>query len=254
MFRSAYTLSLLLVLLASACTSPGMGYRSPSTDPDVQLAGLLGLHRGDDIDLLCENACAETGQPDCAQCRHLMNDRGRIIEDPERTQVAVERMLIEFPNHAPTLFAAATLAYQSGEKEAAAGFLDELLTRHARHPEAGILRSRIAIAEGNLPGARRAIERQILLTPDHAGLREAHSATYFLEGELLQSLEELEVAERLGAPAWRVAYNRGLIAEAAGNPRGAIEQYEISLAERPDYPAAISRRGGLLATAGEGAF
>ena len=66
--------------------------------------------------------------------------------------------------------------------------------------------------------------------------------------------DTLEEREGLDLSAWRVAFNRGLIAETAGNARGAIEQYEISLAERPEYRAAASRKAGLLATAGEAAF
>lgn len=237
-----------------ACSSPGMGYRSDEMDPDVRLIGLLGKQRGEDITQTCPNGCAEEAQPDCDRCRELMDQRGRIVMDHDRTRNAIERLAVEFPNHAPTLFAAASLSYESGEKERAASYLDELLARHPIYPEAAVLRSRIAIEEGNLPGARRTLEEQVQYTPDNASLREALSATHFLDGKLSASLLQLEIAERLGAPAWRVAFNRGLIAEAAGNPRAAIEQYEISLAERPGYRFAVSRRNGLLATVGEEAF
>lgn len=245
-----------LALLAAACTSPGMGYRSEVTDPDVRLAALMAAHRGEDA------AHCPDGDPDChAECGEECDpylrqkeDRGRIVVDAQSTQIEIERLALEFPNHAPTLFAAAVISYDEGEWEVASGYLDELLARHPVHPEAGVLRSRIAIQEGNLPGAQRQLQQQIQYTPDHAGLREALSATYFLDGDLAESLAELEVAERLGAPAWRVAFNRGLIAETAGNPRAAIEQYEISLAGKPDYRPAGSRRAGLLATAGEEAF
>lgn len=254
MSRLLQGLALCVLATLSACNSPGMGYRSPETDPDVRLIGLMGVHRGEDVTQSCPNGCADRGKPNCERCRHLIDERGRIVIDHERTRNAVERLAVEFPNHAPTLFAAASLAYDNGEKERAAGFLDELLARHAVHPEAAVLRSRIAIQEGNLPGAKRTLEQQIQFTPDHYGLREALSATQFLDGRLRESLTQLEIAERLGAPAWRVAFNRGLIAEAAGNSRGAIEQYEIALAERPGYRAAASRKAGLLATAGEEAF
>ncbi|MCA8979876.1 MAG: tetratricopeptide repeat protein [Planctomycetes bacterium] len=254
MFRLLQILALGALVTLSACNSPGMGYRSSETDPDVRLIGLMSVLHGEDVTQSCPNGCAERGKPNCERCRHLIDERGRIVIDHERTRNQIERLALEYPNHAPTLFAAASLAYEAGEKERAAGYLDELLSRHPVHPEAAVLRSRIAIEEGNLSGARRTLEQQIQFTPDHAGLREALSATQFLDGDLMAALTQLEVAERLGAPAWRVAFNRGLIAETAGNARGAIEQYEISLAERPEYRAAASRKAGLLATAGEAAF
>lgn len=254
MSRLIQALGFGVLVTLSACNSPGMGYRSSETDPDIRLIGLMSAHRGEDVTQTCPNGCAERGKTNCERCRHLIDERGRIVIDPERTRNQIERLAVEFPNHAPTLFAAASLSYDNGEKERAAGYLDELLARHPVYPEAAVLRSRIAIEEGNLPGAQRTLEQQIQFTPDHSGLREALSATQFLDGDLPASLTQLGIAERLGAPAWRIAFNRGLIAEAAGNTRGALEQYEICLAERPEYRAAASRKAGLLATAGEAAF
>jgi tetratricopeptide (TPR) repeat protein len=101
-----------------------------------------------------------------------------------------------------------------------------------------------------LPSAKRLLEEQVHLTPDHAGLRESYSAVLFLEGDLSGANKELDAAERLGAPAWRVAFNRGLIAEKAGDGRKALQQYEVAAAANPDFKPAQSRLAGNRAESG----
>ena len=89
------------------------------------------------------------------------------------------------------------------------------------------------------------LEEQVELAPDVPELREALASVHYLLGDFDEARRELRVAERLGAPAWRVAYNRGLLEEAEGYPDRAIEWYRDALAERPGWDKARSRLRGL---------
>lgn len=67
----------------------------------------------------------------------------------------------------------------------------------------------------------------------------------YLSGEFDAARRELTIAERLGAPAWRVAFNRGLIDEAQGRGDQAMDYYRKALEENPEYEPARFRLRGL---------
>ncbi len=113
------------------------------------------------------------------------------------------------------------------------------------HPEAAILRSRIALAQGNTPYARKMLETQIQMVPDHAELRAAHAGVAFLEEDFDGARASLEAARRLGAEEWRIAFNQGLVEEAAGNLSEAARQYLLCTELKPGFKQAQSRLNGL---------
>jgi len=162
----------------------------------------------------------------------------------------IDDLAARCPRHSPTLFASAVLAYAAGDREGAARGLDAALASEPSHVGASVLRSRIAIEEGNLPLARRLVERANHLRPAEAPLREAHAATLYLSGRLADASAALDAAERLGAPAWRIAFNRGLVAEASGSVADAEAQYRKSLEARPSFDAARQRLVGLTRARG----
>ena len=222
-----------LALLASSCTAPMGDYRDAARGPDERLLELVECY-GVERDARATRM-KEGGAP--LQTGLIRNE--------------LRRLHLEYPTHAATLFTLATLTYEEGGPERAAAYLDDLFAVQPAHPEGGVLRSRIAISEGNLPAARRVLEQQIRYTPDHAGLREALGSTAYMAGELDEARRELEMARRLGAPTWRVAYNLGLIEEASGNQTLAMERYEVAIAENPDFHPATSRLMGLRALFGD---
>jgi hypothetical protein len=65
-----------------------------------------------------------------------------------------------------------------------------------------------------------------------------------------QAIDELSMAGALGAPAWRVAYHRGLIEEASGRLAQASRFYEEALQGNPGWPPAESRLKALRARDG----
>jgi len=170
---------------------------------------------------------------------------GQPERDCGRIQLGLRRLGAEFPHEPSVLMANAVVSYEVGHPTRSQAYLDTLLALRPGHAEATLLRSRIASEEGNLPFARRLLRDSIELSPAHPGLREAAASVAYLAGDLPEAQRHLRAAERLGAPGWRVAYHRGVVAEAADDPSAAAAHYRRSLELRPDYERARARLAGL---------
>jgi len=173
-------------------------------------------------------------------------DGGRVVVE-ERLLDRAESVALEYPKHEGILMLCAGLSYSLDRPERARAFLDSLLDADPTHAEAAALRARIAIEQGRVPYATGLLERTIELRPDSSDLRETLASALYLSDRMAEAAHALDAAERLGAPAFRVAYNRGLIAEATGRPGAAAEFYRASLAARPGWPPAQQRLAGLAA-------
>lgn len=217
-----------LAVLALALSVSGCVAYDVPRDPDEELATCVEAW---------EEAKAEQETP---------KDHGEV-PDPTHLQTRFERLALEFPEHEGTLYANAVVAHDAGQPEKAQQYLDRLFRREPVHPEGAILRARLAVADGNLPFARRLLERQTVLAPDHAGLHEALAGVLYLQGDLLSAREALVTASRLGAPAWRVAYHLGLLAEGLGEPDEAVRHYRSCLERKSDHEPARVRLTGLTA-------
>jgi tetratricopeptide (TPR) repeat protein len=227
MYRRALGM-IAAALLASACAPPRAPLlRQDCYDADAQLSAAL--------DPLEENRALGCGAKDAA---------GRSYEC-EAHRREIERLAMVCPGHVPTLMANAVLAYDARQAARAQQFLDQIFEQRAARPDAAVLRARIAIDEGNLPFARRFLDQQIRLSPDHAGLREALGATLYLSGRMADAQRELTAAADLGAPRWRIAYHLGLIEEAAGRTEDAKRFYAEAVAGNPDFAPAQARLKGL---------
>jgi tetratricopeptide (TPR) repeat protein len=165
--------------------------------------------------------------------------------DCGRIQAAIERLALDFPTHPPILLANAVIAFETRQPEKALDYLDAIGHQAGISSDAAVLRSRIATSQGNLSFAERILEENVQREPDHAGLREALASIDYLDGDFEQARRNLRIAERLGAPSWRIAYNRGLIAEAEGHDDAAIAHYRAALSERPGWSLAEARKRGL---------
>jgi Tfp pilus assembly protein PilF len=139
----------------------------------------------------------------------------------------------------------ALLAYDDGNPARAQQLLDEVLSRPGSYPAAAVLRARIAIDDGNLPFARRFLQQQIRLAPDNGALREAYGAALYLDGALDTAKEELMMAQRLGAPQWRVAYHLGMVAEAENRLDEARQRYREAVEGNPSWAPARARLNAL---------
>jgi tetratricopeptide (TPR) repeat protein len=234
--RCVFASGVALAIALGSCQSPKPGYRHEGESADQQLLNLVDrLKRYSD-------PAAQSADSD-------RKDQGAV--DVGSIENELRRLNLEFPSHAPTLFVLANLTMERGRKERSAAYLDDLFAIQLINPEAGLLRSKIAIMEGNLNAASRVLVQQVRYTPDHPGLREALASVHFMAGRLEEAREELDMAERLGAPIWRVAFNYGLIEEAADAPERAVFYFGKSLEHKPDFAPARSRRTGLLAKYGD---
>ena len=219
-----------ILVMSLACSFACASQKVPGkNDPTVRVTKLLDewlrVHDGG-------GSCASGGR------KYPFVDCGRI-------QAAIVSLGLEFPTNPEVLLVNAVIAYETHQPEKAESYLDALLEQESTEPGVAVLRSRLALDQGNLPHARRLLNEQVNLTPDAADLREALAAVHYLSGDLPSARRQLLIAERLGAPAWRVAFNRGLLEEAEGKTNAAIEYYQIALDENPDYQPAQSRLRGL---------
>lgn len=173
------------------------------------------------------------GDVNCHYMQQAPVDCEKMVQD-------LEALSLEFPNHARTLLANAILQYQLGNMINSQYQLDQLLALPIKMPEAALLRSRIAMSEGNFALARTVISRQLQLVPDYPDLYEAQAASYYLEGRYDKALVAIHAADRLGAPAWRISYHLGLIYEALDQIPQACAQYNSVLRTQPSHRQSIS--------------
>lgn len=159
----------------------------------------------------------------------------------EQLRLEMERLGQNCPASEQALLANAILAYDGRQLAKAQQYLDTLLSSPTPNAEAAALRARVAIEEGNLPFALRFLAEQTRLNADHAGLREVYASAMFLSGDYTGANRELGVAERLGAPRWRVEYGRGLVAEAASDFESARKHFAAAAITRPEWPLPAAR-------------
>jgi predicted Zn-dependent protease len=225
-------LALAGAVLASAvgCEALAPHARNESGDPDERLRI--------ELDML-ERARARGPNND------VLIEQQQVIVDSGDISNNILRLSLEFPYHVPTLLANAMLSYEQRESTTAEAFLDRVLRIEPMNADAGELRGRMALEEGNVPFALKTLKRHVDGTPDVSTLRETYAAALLYAGDFAEAEVQLDAAERLGSPLWRVRYHRGLVAERRGDAQAARASYESALADDPDFAAARSRLAGL---------
>jgi len=200
-------------------------------------------------------SCASSG-PRLRQAWQALSDAlqtsgGCQAENGQHCEVLrsqIERLSIDCPNNPDVLMANALLAFETHNFARSQQLLDELFSLPVLYPEAAVLRARLSLEQGNIPFALRFLSEQINRSGDHAGLRETYASALYLSGRFDDAMAQIVIAQRLGAPAWRVAFCEGLIEEAAGKFEAAKLRYQEALKARPGWPAAASRLNALVAT------
>lgn len=227
----AYGLCFNMLLCSACATSPHDRhlYETACTVPD--------LHLAESWELLVKARSAPGG---CS-----LNDQGQntcqVLQDE------IERIAFVCPNHIPSLMTTAALAYEGDERVKSLQQLNAIFDLVNVHPDAATLRARIALEEGNVPFVLTFLKQHLELSPDHAPLREAHAAALFLSGDLDEAETQLKIAEKLGAPRWRIAYHLGLFQERRGQEQEARRLYAEAAELRPGWDVPVSRMKGLLA-------
>jgi tetratricopeptide (TPR) repeat protein len=216
------------------CAVTGCATRSPLLhqqcyDADAQLADVLRPFEA----LRAKGCSTGTSRAAGSEC--------------DRLEAEIARLAVVCPGHAPTLMANAVIAYDEHRSQDSQQYLDQILSQPRPYPDAAVLRAQIALEEGNIPFARRLVDQQIMLVPDHAGLHEVRAATFFVDRRLDDARAELTRAGALGAPRWRIAYHLGMIEELSGHPDDAARLYMEALQGNPAFTAADSRLRALRA-------
>lgn len=220
---------LVLVATTTACTSMDH-QRDVYPEPEDRLNFVLTEY----------DRAKEAGN----ECFELW-DVDHATVDCERVQREVNRLFAEFPENERILMSNAVLAVEKKRTDQAQFYLDQLLNQPGAHPEAAVLRSQIALADGNVNLALELLGREIMLSPDRPELREALAAAYFVKGEYAKSRVVLALAGRLGAPGWRLSYHHGLLFEAENHWVKACQRYNLALEQKADYVPAQTRLIGL---------
>jgi tetratricopeptide (TPR) repeat protein len=216
----------LTALLALAACGSMDSYRDNYPDPDERLNHLLALYN--DV-LTRQSSCFEIRRPASA------------ITDCARLQVEIERLHYDFPRHERTLMTLGVLYYSSDRLDRAQLLLDQLLAQSGAYPEAAVLRSRIALEEGNLALATSVLRRQLTQSPGHPDLLSAMASVYYTGGNFAAARNMLDSPTSGPGLPWVTAYHRGLLAESSQDWAGACFHYQQSLQLKSGYAPAISR-------------
>ncbi len=222
--------TLIALTALSGCGSLSQQPSEKAEDPNVQVDQALARY---EATLASGSACqtASKGWSDPVDCEGLLRE--------------VLQLYAAYPNNERVSLLAALMTYQAGRAEQAGYLLDQLLKGHKPRPEAAILRSRIAMEEGNLNLARTLLLQQIRLNPRHPQLHETLAAVHYLARNHAAAFNALALAERLGAPAWQVAYHRGLVFEQQQQRDAACQQYTLALSANRQFTAPQSRLVGM---------
>ncbi len=221
--KTLCVLSILVGLLA--CTSLD-GYREANPDPDDRLDDLLILIEYQNS---LRNECLDIARPTSA-----LGDCGRIV-------VEAERILSDFPTHERTMMTLSILYYQMNRLDRAQYVLDQLLNIPGARPEAAILRSMIALKEGNVKLAASVLTRQILLAPENDELRSALASVYYSQGEIQRARTVLNMSNETNKHQWLLSYHNGLLAETEKDWLAACSLYSSALRMQPNFGPARSR-------------
>lgn len=223
MRRSGLAIALVAFL---GCAHGDAPHEATALDPEVRLEAILSQWR----------ALHAPG----SSCETTPSERAAVV-DCGRLRAEVAQLALTFPTNPQVLFAAAVMSNEARRRDQALSYLDQLFAVVPIYPKAAVLRAHLALEEGNVTLARRVLREQITLSPGHPGLREAEAGVLYLAGERAAAEAALEMASSLGAPGWRVAYHRGLLAEASGRVNEAAAFYREASEENPAFGGARER-------------
>ena len=228
-FRRLWT-PLVVCLAVTGCATHSPLLYQQCYDADAQLAHIL--HEFEELRAKGCSAAISAGGSEC-----------------DRRKAEIAQLGVVCPTHAPTLMANAVIAYDDHRPQESQEYLDLILSQPRPFPDAAVLRAQIALEEGNVPFARRLVDQEIMLVPDHAGLHEVRAAIFFVDRRFDDARAELARAGALGAPRWRIAYHLGMIEELSGHPDEAARLYMEALQGNPAFTPADSRLRALRAGA-----
>lgn len=212
-------LPLASVIIFQACTSSATYFES--YEPDVELKS---IYSSAGIGSRAEINCSGNTSINCYQ----------LLWD-------LQQLHLKYPDYDDISLALARTYFESERYQDSQVILDRILDSNIASDEPVVLRSQIALQDGNINLSRTLAENYIDIIPDSPHLYEILAASYYMEGRYDKALVAIESADRLGSPSWRGHYHMGLIDEARENWSSACNHYSEALADNPGFRQAISR-------------
>lgn len=212
------TLSFLVVLFITGCASVDF---LPILNPDAALNELVERYE------IKQNGinCYGEKKIDCA---------GAASE--------LQQLLLANPNHTNTQVLASSVFLYSGRQIQAQVVLDELVNQYLPPLVALIMRTDMALNEGNIKLAQRLNEQAITLYASNPKPYLQKASIYYIEGSYKQALSYLSTSLRFGLEDSIYYYHLGLINQVRNQLDQACNYYKQSLSLSPPNRALVVSR------------
>lgn len=212
------TTSFLMVLFITGCASVDF---LPILNPDAALNELVERYE------IKENgiSCHGDKKIDCL---------GAALE--------LQQLLLANPNHTNTQVVASSVFLHSGRRIQAQVVLDELVNKYVPPLVSLVMRTDMALSEGNIKLAKRLNEQAVSL---YAGSPKPYlqkASIFYVEGSYEQALSYLSTSLRFGLEESIYYYHLGLINQVRNQLDQACNYYKQSLSLSPPNRAMVVSR------------
>jgi arylsulfatase A-like enzyme/Tfp pilus assembly protein PilF len=166
---------------------------------------------------------------------------GRVLrfrDDAQGARDAFEKALQLFPNHAPSLAALASLAFEDDETVRGDSLLALALQADPFDPEANFRRGWRARQQHDLLTARQSYERAVRVNPEYAQAHSNLGNVYLDMGQTQLALRGYENALALDYETASLRTNQGVAFAQLGQFDKAVESWERALQLGPDESTA----------------
>jgi predicted Zn-dependent protease len=153
------------------------------------------------------------------------------------------QVVAEQPDYAPGWRGLGEACLYQGNLAEATRIVGAMVTRPRLAAEIHLLRSRIAAAQRDLAAARRELGEARRVRPDDLDILKCECQFLFEQGDLPSARSALEELDRRAPDDGATPYNLGLVYMQQNELDRAIEQFQISLQRRPEYPPTYRQLG-----------
>ncbi|APD85293.1 hypothetical protein BM527_03865 [Alteromonas sp. Mex14] len=154
----------------------------------------------------------------------------------------LQQLLLANPSHTNTQVIASSVFLQSGRRIQAQAVLDELVNQYVPPLVSLVMRTDLALDEGNIKLAKRLNERAISLYADSPKPYLQKASIFYIEGSYEQALSYLSTSLRFGLEESIYYYHLGLINQVKNQFDQACHYYKQSLTMSPPNRAFVVSR------------
>lgn len=213
-----YMVSILLFTGVTGCASVDF---LPNLNPDAALKDLVERYEIKEKGISCQG----DRKIDC---------HGASLE--------LQQLLLANPNHTNTQVIASSIFLNSGRRIQAQAVLDELVNHYVPPLISLVMRTDLALYEGNIKLAKRLNERAIALYADSPKPYLQQASIFYVEGNYEKALGHLSTSLRFGLEESIYYYHLGLINQVRNQLAQACHYYKQSLTMSPPNRAIVVSR------------